>query len=168
MIGRLFDKLVFAVALIAALQVPLLVDHYHQYLSGWYKAIQSQVDGYETTAKAHQFADAKAMIDNHLKNPEPSVRADAEQKLQTISLLSELRLGMETFSSGTLFGKIGFMLHPDRIHLLKDVVQNFKPGIPLHASGLAFAVIGALVLNFLIMLPFRLMRSRPSVAQRSI
>ena len=75
---------------------------------------------------------------------------------------------METFSSGTLFGKIGFMLHPDRIHQLKDVVQNFKPGIPLHISGLAFAVIGALVLNFLIMLPFRLMRSRPSVAQRSI
>jgi uncharacterized protein (DUF58 family) len=47
------------------------------------------------------------------------------------------------------------MLHPDRIQLLKDVVQNFKPGIPLNASGLAFAVLFALLLNVLVMLPFR-------------
>ena len=56
MIGRLLDKLVFGVALIVALQMPLLVDHYHQYLSGWYKATQSQVDGYaEHYSKANAY-----------------------------------------------------------------------------------------------------------------
>lgn len=160
MIGRLLDKLVFGVALIVALQMPLLVDHYHQYLSGWYKATQWQVDGYEATAKAHQFADAQAMIENHLKNTEPSVRTDAEQKLATIELLANLRLGMDTFATGNLLEKMLFMLHPDRIHVLKDVTQNFKPGIPLNPGGLAFAVVFALLLNFLIMLPFRVFGSR--------
>ena len=155
MIGRLVDKLVFAVALIVALQMPLLVDHYHQYLSGWYKATQWQVDGYEATAKTHQFANAQAMIEIHLNNTEPSVRADAEQKLATVELLADLRLGMDTFATGNLLEKMLFMLHPDRFHLLKDVTQNFKPGIPLNASGLAFGLVFALLLNFLIMLPFR-------------
>ena len=155
MIGRLLDKLVFGVALIVELQMPLLVDHYHQYLSGWYKATQWQVDGYEATAKTHQFANAQAMIENHLKNPEPSVRTDAEQKLATVELLADLSVGMDTFATGNLLEKMLFMLHPNRIQVLKDVVQNFKPGIPLNASGLVFALVVALLLNFLLMLPFR-------------
>jgi Protein of unknown function (DUF2937) len=155
LIGRLLDKLVFAVALILSLQLPLLVDYYHQYLSGWYKATQLQVDGYAATAKTHQFADVQAMIDAHLNNAEPSVRTDAEQKQATVHLLAELSAGMDTFATGNLLEKMLFILHPDRIQLLKDVVQNFKPGIPLNASGLAFGLVFALVLNFLIMLPFR-------------
>lgn len=166
MIGRLLDKLVFGVALIVALQMPLLVDHYHQYLSGWYKATQWQVDGYEATAKTHQFANAQAMIDAHLNNAEPSVRTDAEQKLATLERLADLRLGMDTFATGNLLEKMLFMLHPDRIHVLKDVIQNFKPGIPLNASGLAFGVVFALLLNFLIMLPFRVFGRRSAYSQR--
>lgn len=166
MIGRLLDKLVFGVALIVALQMPLLVDHYHQYLSGWYKATQWQVDGYEATAKTHQFANAQAMIDAHLNNAEPSVRTDAEQKLATLERLADLRLGMDTFATGNLLEKMLFMLHPDRIHVLKDVIQNFKPGIPLNASGLAFGVVFALLLNFLIMLPFRVFGRRSNYSQR--
>jgi hypothetical protein len=159
LIGRLLDKLVFGAALIFALQMPLLVDHYHQYLSGLYSATKWQVDGYEATAKAHQFADVNSMIDNHLKNAEPSVRTDAEQKRQTVELLQELTIGMDTFAHGNLLEKMVFMLHPDRVHVVKEVLQNFKVGIPLNASGLLFGVVLALLLNMLIMLPFRLMRS---------
>ena len=165
MIGRLIDKLVFGVALIVSLQIPLLVDYYHQYLSGWYKATELQVDGYAATAKPHQFADVQAMINAHLNNAEPSVRTDAEQKLATVHLLAELTAGMDTFATGNLLEKMLFMLHPDRIQLLKDVVQNFKVGIPLNVSGLLFAVVFALLLNVLIMLPFGLMRSGRRVEQ---
>ncbi|MBU2394175.1 MAG: DUF2937 family protein, partial [Gammaproteobacteria bacterium] len=120
MMGRLLDKLVFGAALILALQMPLLVDHYHQYLSGLYSATQWQVDGYEATAKAHQFADVNSMIDNHLKNAEPSVRTDAEQKRHTVELLQELTSGMDIFAHGNLLEKMIFMLHPDRVHVVKE------------------------------------------------
>lgn len=160
MIGKLLDKLVFAAALILSLQMPLLVDHYHQYLSGWHNATQSQVDGYAATAKTHQFANVQAMIDAHLNNAESSVRTDAEQKLATVELLADLSVGMDTFANGNLFEKMGFMLHPDRVHVLKDVVQNFKVGIPLNTSGLVFGLVCGLLLNVLIMLPFRVFGSR--------
>lgn len=162
MIGRLIDKLVFGAALLFALQMPLLVDHYHQYLSGLYKATKWQVDGYEATAKAHEFADLNSMIDNHMKNAEPSVRADAEQKLETMEMLAELNAGMDTFAHGHLLEKMLFMLHPERVHVLKEVLHNFKVGIPLSASGLLFGVVFALLLNVLIMLPFRVFGRRRS------
>lgn len=165
MIARLLDKLVFGAALLVALQLPLLVDHYHQYLSGWYKATQWQVDGYQATAKEHGFADLQAMISHHLNNTEPSVRTDAEQKQQTVELLADLNSGITTFDKGYLPEKLLFMLHPDRIHLLKDVAQNFKVGIPLHPADLAFAVLIALLLNVLITLPFALIK-RPSAARQ--
>jgi hypothetical protein len=157
LIGRLIDKLIFGVALLFSLQMPLLVDHYHQYLAGWYKATQWQVDGYQATAKAHEYADANAMITHHLNNAEPSVRADAQQKLATIELLAQLNTGIQTFTNGHLLEKMMFMLHPQRTYALKDVVQNFKVGIPLSPSGLLFGVIFGLILNLLILLPFRLM-----------
>lgn len=166
MIGRLLDKLVFAAALLVSLQIPLFVDHYHQYLSGLYKATQWQVEGYAETAKAHEFADVQSMIATHLKNAEPSVRADAEQKMATVDRLAELTTGMDTFAHGNLLEKMLFILHPERIHVVKDVAQNFKAGIPLNPSGLIFAVVLALLLNSLIMLPFRLMRSGRRVEQR--
>lgn len=166
MIARLLDKLVFGAALLVALQLPLLVDHYHQYLSGWYKATQWQVEGYQATAKEHGFVDLQAMITKHLNNSEPSVRTDAEQKQRTVQLLAELSRGLSQFDHGYLPEKVLFMLHPDRIHLLKDVVQNFKVGIPLNPADLAFAVLIALLLNILITLPFRLMRRSSAVRQR--
>lgn len=167
MILRIVDKLIFGAALLLALQMPLLADHYHQYLSGLYKATKWQVDGFETTAKANEFADVKAMIDNHLQNSEPSVRDDARQKLATVDLLAELTQGMAVFEHGYLVEKILFMLHPDRIEALKDVAQNFKPGIPLTFSGLGFGAVLALIVNMLLMLPFTLF-SRGAKSRRSV
>jgi hypothetical protein len=155
LILRIVDKLIFGAALLLALQIPLLADHYQQYLSGMYQATKLQVDGYEATAKANQFADVQSMIDNHLQNSEPSVRDDARQKLATMDVLADLTQGMAVFKQGYLVEKLLFMLHPSRYGNLKAVISQFTPGIPLTLSGLAFAVVVALLLNLLLMLPFQ-------------
>lgn len=128
MIGRLIDKLIFGVALLFSLQMPLLVDHYHQYLAGWYKATKWQVDGYQATAKAHEYADANAMITHHLNNAEPSVRADAQQKLATIELLAQLNTGIQTFTNGHLLEKMMFMLHPPKGVCAQGCGAEFQSG----------------------------------------
>jgi hypothetical protein len=75
-----------------------------------YQATKWQVDGYEMTAKMHQFPNARAMIARHLQLDEPSVKTDAKQKLTTLELFDELSLGMETFNHGNLFEQLVFML----------------------------------------------------------
>lgn len=161
MIGRLIDKLIFGVALILALQIPQLADHYHQFLSGVYESTKLQIDGYEANAKQHEYPTVRAMIDHHLQNNVPSVRVDAEQKLATLELFEELKSGMLVFERGNLFSKTVYIFNPARYGYLKHVLSNFSLGIPLSVNGLAFGVIFGLALNYLITLPFMfLTRSR--------
>lgn len=154
MIGRLIDKLIFGVALIVALQVPQLADHYQQFLSGLYESTKWQVEGYEATAKHHEYPSVIAMIDHHLQNDVLSVRTDAEQKLVTLDIFEQLKAGVEIFKNGNLISKSLYMFSPSRYGYLEKTLDNFTPGIPLTFDGIAFGVILGLFINFLITLPF--------------
>ena len=160
MITRLFDKLIFGFILVMALQLPQLADHYQQFLAGLYTSTQWQVEGYKATAKAYHFSDVETMIARHLQNEEPSVRADAEQKRQTLALLQTLQQGMKTFEQGNLFEKTAYMFNPARFEYLEQTIVNFKPGIPLTASGIGFGVLVALIVHYLGSLPFILWARR--------
>lgn len=154
LIAGLLDKLFFGLILVLALQLPQLTDHYQQFLSGLYTATKWQVDGYEATAKAYQYPDAKAMIAKHLQNEEASVRMDAEQKLVTLTLFEEINAGLSLFQQGNLFEKSLYILSPSRFAYLQQTLRNFKPGIPLTLSGIGFGVVVTLVVYYLLALPF--------------
>nr|WP_086940758.1 DUF2937 family protein [Thaumasiovibrio occultus] len=156
MIARLIDKLIFGAALLVALQIPQLADHYQQFLSGLYESTQWQVDGYAETAREHDYATVDDMIVDHLRNESPSVKADAMQKLETLALYNKLGEGMEIFQSRNLFKQTAYMFHPSRIDYLETTLENFTVGIPLTAEGLAFGAGLGLVLNFLLMIPVAL------------
>lgn len=156
MIVNMFDKLIFACAFIIALQLPQLSDHYQQHLAGLYHATKWQVDGYADTAKQYKFSSTQAMINRHLANTEPSVRADAEQKQQTLMLFVDLNQGMKLFEQGNLVQKLLYIFSPDRFERLQNTLNNFKLGIPLTTSALLFALILAIILNQLVMLPYTL------------
>ncbi|KDM89801.1 DUF2937 family protein [Photobacterium galatheae] len=160
MIGKLLDKLIFGAALLLALQLPLLADHYQQYLAGMYESTQWQVNGYQATAHRFGYTSVQAMIERHLTNEEPSVRADANQKKATLARYQSLQNGMTVFRQGNLFSKVMYMFHPTRLHDLEKTLTNFKPGIPFTLSGIAFGVITALLANLIITLPFSFLTKR--------
>lgn len=160
MIARLIDKLVFGFILVIALQLPQLADHYQQFLSGLYESTRWHVEGYEATAKEYHYADVDAMIARHQQNEEPSVRADAEQKVQTLALYKALTQGVAIFNTGNLFEKTAYMFNPVRFDYLEKTISNFKPGIPLTSSGIGFGVLVALVVHYLGSIPFILWARR--------
>jgi hypothetical protein len=166
MLVRLCDKLMFAVALIITLQVPQLADHYQQHLAGLYQATQFQVIGYRDTAKKHGFSSVATMIERHLSNTEPSVRTDAQQKRATLSLYTDLSRGMQVFKQGNFFEKLVYMFSPQRFTRLKNTLDNFKLGIPLTFTGIAFGVVCALLINQLLMLPYTFYTWRKQLKKR--
>lgn len=154
MFTQLLDKLIFGLALLVCLQVPLLADHYQQFIAGQLDSIQWQVDGYEANAKQHGYADARAMIAHHQQNEVASVRTDALQKLETLEEFDRLTNGLLVFQEGNLLEKAYFMFQPDRYDVLKKTLYNFKPGVPLGTEGVVFGLVAALILNLMIVLPF--------------
>ena len=54
-LARVIDKLLFAALFIAALQVPILADHYRQYLAGYFDATREQVAELEVLARQFNY-----------------------------------------------------------------------------------------------------------------
>ena len=153
MIFRFIDKMIFAAILLLALQVPQLADHYLQYLQGYFDATAEQVEGFRLNALQNGYADIDAMLQAHLQNSVASVRTDAEQKQQTLVMFEELGGGLTVFREGNLLEQSVWMFNPERSQMLKSVLQNFVPGIPLSPMAFVFAVITALISNILIASP---------------
>lgn len=172
MFGNLIDKLVFGVALLVCLQVPLLVEHYQQFLAGKLDATVWQVDQYAENAKMHGYTDVLAMIKHHQENEDPSVREDAALKLDTLALMDELKAGVAILDQGHLLQKVYYMMQPQHLTDVEKTLENFTPGVPLDGEGLAFGAVVALLVNIIIVLPFvwlgRFLFKRPQPAASAI
>lgn len=139
MLFNLVDKFLFGALLLLVLQVPILADHYGQFIAGYFDATKHQVEGFEATAAEHHFADVKSMIDVHLKNPEASVRTDAAQKLATLEEYETLKTAVQIFAQGNIFEKALYMFKPSGWKMLQNVLPNFKPSIPLSIEYFIYA-----------------------------
>lgn len=151
---RLADKLIFSALLLIALQIPILADHYRQYLSGFVDATEQQVAGYQRLADEFGYSSIDAMIVALEQNPEALIRADAENKKVTLAQLKELQLGLTTLQQGHYYEQAWYMLNPAHSETLKRVLDNFAPSVPLTPMAIIYSVVTAILLNLLLWLPY--------------
>ncbi|WP_438498981.1 DUF2937 family protein [Alteromonas australica] len=154
MLVRVFDKLIFAILFILALQVPILADHYRQYLSGYYDATREEVTALSTLAKKHGYPSANAMLEALKQNPEAVVREDAQRKAVMFSKLTDIEDGIRILAHGHYFEKLWYMATPSKTPTLGKVLTNYSPSIPLSPSSLAFSLVTAILLNLLFWSPY--------------
>lgn len=149
------DKVIFTVLLLVFFQLPILSNHYLQFVSGYYSAAKIQVEGYQRNATAYHYADVDAMIEDFKHNSNPAVRADAEQKQQTLHQFADLAQALEVLQHGNLLEKTIYIFAPARWPRLNEVLKNFKPGIPLEPMVVGYSVLVALIIGGLFMWPIR-------------
>lgn len=154
MMIRVLDKIVFTALFLTALQVPILADHYRQYLSGFYDATEQQVAQYRALAEQFGYDSVDALVDALEQNPDPVVRQDAGNKAQTIASLGALREGLQILSDGHYYEQAWYMLHPRQNATLTRVLDNFAPSVPLNPNAVLFSLITAIALNMFIWAPF--------------
>ncbi len=150
---NVFDKIIFATIFILALQVPILADHYRQYLAGYHDATAQNVAEYEQLANRYGYASADAMIEDLQKNNEPVVREDATNKAQQIQQLAVIKQGIATLDNGNYFSQAWYMFTPARFTTLKRVAENFSPSVPLSPTAVIFSLVVAILANLLIWTP---------------
>jgi hypothetical protein len=155
LINNTLDKLVFGALLILLFQVPILSDHYLQFISGYYQATQQQVTNYEKNATLHGYENVYAMVDDFLKNETPAVRKDGEQKLQTLNEYEALKEALVIMQNGNIFQRSWYMFNPLRWKILRNVLENFSPGIPLKLDDILYGILLALLLSYLFMWPIK-------------
>ena len=155
MIINSVEKCVFAVLLLAFFQIPTLADQYLQYLTGYLNSLEVQVSEMKLNAERYEYSNVYAMIEDFKQNPTPAVRTDAELKEKTLKDYEDLNTGVFLFKSNNLIEKTAYMLTPERWPILKNVVENFQPGIPLNPSHMLYSLAVAIILSGLLLWPLR-------------
>lgn len=153
MIVRVLDKVLFAVLFIITLQVPILADHYRQYLSGYYDALRDEVTSSTELAKQHGFSSVEAMLESLQQNNEAVVRENATLKAERFAQINIIEQGMRKLEHGHYFEKLVFMATPSQYDTLDRVLDNFRPSVPLTPSPIIFSLVTAILLNLLIWTP---------------
>ena len=154
MIRAVLERLLFGILLLVFLQVPILSDHYVQYLSGYLSASQKQINQLNTLANSNGFTSTQQLIDSLLANADGIVRQDAENKQVLVREHAQLTTDIERLQTGNYAQRLLFLLTPSQYTQLGQVLHNFKPGIPLTLSDLLASIGFALLFSLLLWLPF--------------
>lgn len=154
LLARVTDKLLFAILLLATLQVPILADHYRQYLSGFYDAQLEQVTAIEQLARDYNYNTVDALLESLAQNSNPVVREDARNKASAIARMREVETGLETLTNGAYYQQAWYMFSPSRKNTLFRVLDNFSPSVPLSPEPVVFSILFAILLNVLVWTPF--------------
>ncbi len=171
MVLRVLDKIVFAVLFIIALQVPILADHYRQYLNGYYDALHDEVTDSSVLAKQHGFSSVNAMLDSLMTNEDAVVRDNATSKATRFAQITTLEESIRTLQHGHYFEKLVYMASPYQYVTLKRVLNNYSPSIPLTPSSIIFSFVTAILLNILLWTPhfcYRQLTKKTQIPKRYI
>lgn len=152
-LARWLEKAVFALLVILALQLPILSHQYQQYLAGYIDALENEVRKWNEISFEFGFSSIDKFIAHLASNEDKVVKADAENKRDTLSELRTKRQGLAILKNEHYFKKLLYILSPQNLPTLKDVSKNFEPGIPLTLDAILFSLLVALCLNLLFITP---------------
>lgn len=157
---RLFDKILFAVLFITMLQVPVVADHYLQYLNGYLDATDTEVSHYQTLASKYGYSDANAMIEALTRNPDPLVKDDAQHKQLVIDANQEAHEAFATLSRSNYFEQAWYFAQPFQYERLQNVLAVYQPSLPLHLPAISSALVTSLCLYLGLSAPVFMVRRR--------
>lgn len=163
---RLLDKLLFAALLIVMLQVPIVTDHYLQYLNGYLDATQGEVTHYQQLASTYGYPDVEAMLAALKANSDPLVRDDATHKQQVLNAHQSARQAMLTLQTSNYFEQFWYFVQPSQYARLGKVLSLYQPSLPLQPQAVGSALVTSLTLYLLLSLPALLLSRRHQRRQR--
>jgi hypothetical protein len=159
--------MLFALGLLAGVQIPGLVDLYYQRLDARLQQASLSLAPFQRTADQHFGGDLDALVNHYRTNPDPVFAQDATSLLHLVS--QQQRLQQESaFQGKPWYRQLSHLLWQADPQLWQDTLQNYSYVVPLkHAAifcgmtvGLLASLAGDLLLA-LILLPFRARQPAP-------
>ena len=157
---RLIDKIVFAALLILMLQVPIVTDHYVQYLNGYVDATQAEVDHYQQLADTYGYTDINSMLTALQANKDALVRDDAQHKQTVMQAHKEAQQALKKLRTSNYFEQAWYFAQPAQYQRLGQVLNLYQPSLPLKPQTVGSALITSFSLYLLLWLPVALLRHR--------
>ncbi|WP_314928103.1 DUF2937 family protein [Aeromonas piscicola] len=164
--------MLFALGLLAGVQIPGLIDLYYQRLDARLQQANLSLVPFQGTADQHFNGDLTALVNHYRTNPDPVFAQDAAS-LQHLVSQQQALLQESTFKDRPWYLQLTHLLLRADAQLWQDTLQNYSYLVPLKQSaivcgmsaGLLTALLGDLLLS-LLLLPFRQRQPRLRHTQR--
>ncbi|NQD38235.1 DUF2937 family protein [Permianibacter sp. IMCC34836] len=161
--------MVFAVGLLAGVQLPAFVDQYAKRVDAHYLEAKGNFAGFQDTADRHFNGDVDAMIQHHRQSGDVVFQEDAdsiEKIWQRLQLLAAEQLAMQKPFPLRAF----HALFAANDELMAETRINYSYVVPLNQdaviAGVSIGLLAALVIELLIMALARLFRGSPQPVRR--
>jgi hypothetical protein len=165
----LLDRILFALGLLLALQIPQFLDHYTQRYAGYRDAVADSVADYQRTADAHYDGNLDRLVDDLRAAPGGGVQEIGDKLQRDRDKLTEMDANLLVLRGDSLWAKLRYLAVDVDRPLARGALEDFKPGLPLTTDALICGAIGALLLSglfnalvWLVALPWR-RRYRPAL-----
>lgn len=164
--------MLFALGLLAGVQIPGLIDLYYQRLDARLQQASLSLAPFQETADQHFNGDLTALVNHYRTNQDPVFAKDAASLQLLVSQRQTLQQE-SVYKDAPWYRQLAHLLLRAEPQLWQDTLQNYSYVVPLKqaaivcgmAAGLLSALVGDLLLS-LLLLPFRQRQPRVRYGQR--
>ncbi|WP_163932284.1 DUF2937 family protein [Paraferrimonas sp. SM1919] len=154
MFSSFFDKLLFVLIFLLVAQVPSISDQYLGYLQEYKKTSIQNIDQLKVNADMHGYKDVSSMLYDWLTYDIPAVIDDAEGKFKLLQQYEQVIADKAYLQQANYFEQLLFIANPLKWGVLKNVLKDYHPSIPVNVGVISFAILATLLLQVLLYLPF--------------
>ncbi|TRX56974.1 DUF2937 family protein [Thalassomonas sp. M1454] len=151
-IQHTFDRILFAVNFILAMQLPGFIQQYSQRIAGHLDEAKYQLNNYQVIADQHYQGDLLLMVNRYQMNSDPGIRSSADLIMNLIDRISTLTEQVEHLLNSDYFYKIFFFIKEIDLSIAKATLVDYQLTVPLHlnaiVTGLVFAIAASLIAHF--------------------
>lgn len=159
--------ILFALGLLAGVQLPGLVDLYYQRLDARLQQADLSLAPFQRTADQHFDGDLAALIAHYAASQDPVFTQDATSLNTLVSQQQRLQREL-AFQGAPWYRQLSHLLLQPDPQLWQDTLHNYSYVVPLKqaaifcglSAGLLAALLGDLLLG-LVLLPFRTRQPAP-------
>ena len=165
MISGLFSKILFSILFIGFLQVPILADHYRQYLSGYLDATNNEILHYQSLAHEYGYTSVEQMLVALSSNNDPLIQKDTAHKQEVIANHDQAKKALIQLEQSHYFEQIGLFVQPQQYPRLVKVLNQYQPSLPMHLPSIGAALATTISFYLFLILPFKLLERRKHKAR---
>ncbi len=137
---------VFAVGLLAGVQVPGFIDQYAKRVSAHYIEAKQNFAGFQQSADQYFNGDIGALVAHHLASPDAVFKGEAKTIEALFARIRTLAAELDAMNASSVARLVHIVVNPNR-EILQETVAAYAYTVPLSPGAILYGVSTGLVLS---------------------
>ncbi|KGJ98720.1 DUF2937 family protein [Thalassotalea sp. ND16A] len=157
-IGNTLDRVLFAINMVVAMQLPGFIQQYGQRLAGHLDEAKYQLANYQYIADQHYQGDIQLLVKRYQTNSDPGINAAGDLVFELIERISLLTAQVEHLFNRNFFSKIYYFIIEIDLAVAQATLRDYQLSIPLDKASLLIGFVFAVVVSLVSAFSFKLIQ----------